>query len=180
MIKIVTKYKSQIFSGNVTAEDITITQQISKMYSDYKTIPVHVQLAKDRLDRGLDRYYTSQKVPYIITSSDPLKVIHFKDFTGNFDKGYYWTNKIYPAVERVLDVCFPGYPWKLLKIPENARQQILSECFSIKVLEKFEGVVCDDCGIKTRIPALNGECKCGSTQLSFYDGDKIAKEVVLK
>jgi len=173
--KLILKYKKFLMEGSISPEDITITQKLSKMPDKYKNkqLPIHTAIAVDRKKRNLDRIYVGQEIPYIIVSSNPLKGVHFKEFAGEFDREYYWTNKIFPTLERILSVAFPKYPWHEFRKRGRGVQQTLG-MISVEVLEEAEGVRCIKCGRRYRRPPLIGKCKCGG-RLLFYKGEKLAE-----
>jgi DNA polymerase II large subunit len=44
-----------------------------------------------------------------------------------------------------------------------------------KVLETFEGVICDGCNMSFRRPPMIGKCDSCGGQLSFYSGEDRSK-----
>ena len=55
--------------------------------------------------------YTHVEIEYIITpgrNGTKMSGVLSSDFTGEFDRDYYWTNKTQPVLERITEVAFPG------------------------------------------------------------------------
>jgi len=110
-IEIVEKYKLYILNDKVDVEDLIITKRVSKMIDKYKNPSAHVKLAFDRVQKG-ERFYVGQQIPYVVMKNSPLEIVHFKDYSGNFDRRYYWNNQIFPPAQRILESVFKEHDWE--------------------------------------------------------------------
>jgi DNA polymerase, archaea type len=111
IINIVNEYRNKILRKKIDdVNDIAIIKKVGKMPDGYKSLPAHVALAVERSKQG-EKFYTSQKVPFIVLSNNPLKIIHINDYKGDYDVKYYWTNQIYPPTFRLLEVVYPKDNW---------------------------------------------------------------------
>lgn len=168
-IKVVANYKKNLLKNKIDYTKIIITQKISKMPKEYKSLPLHTQIAIEGQKKG-ERYFVSMGVPYIIISSRPkLKGILAKNFAGKYDTRYYWTNKIFPAIERILEVVFPEERWEFYRRPELGVQQTLNQVKKIR--NEFESFICVNCKKTYRRPPLLGQCDCGGKLGFFSEGD---------
>lgn len=119
------KWLDELFNtvfDNITAEDITIHKKIRKNVAEYKNKPLSVVIAEKQLKNG--DVLISNEVEYIVTGRDGTKLdgIATDQFTGEFDKEYYWDNLILPNINRLLSVAFPdigwsSYTYKYLSVP---------------------------------------------------------------
>ena len=125
--KIIMKYKKKILSKNVEPDEITIVKKVGKMVEDYKNLPEHVRLAKEKFDKEGEYFYVGQKVPHIVISNNPMKVIHKRDFTGEFDIQYYWEVQMWGPIYRAVKTMFPKYHWDRYKEGSKMMQTALSD-----------------------------------------------------
>jgi len=106
-----TKYEFNI--KDFTKEELTLTQKVGKPIKEYtgKTLPLHVRLAKVLQDKT-NQVFTNVEIDYIITDNvgeaKGMNGVLSEDFTGDFARDYYWTNKTQPILERITEVAFPG------------------------------------------------------------------------
>jgi len=115
VLNIVLKYKKIIINREIAnPDDITIIKKVGKMPNEYKNLPAHVSLAMKRKEKG-ERFYVSMRVPFIVLSKNPLKIIHKDDYCGEYDEKYYWTSQIFPPTYRLLNVVFIQTNWNKYK-----------------------------------------------------------------
>lgn len=101
--------KDEFNNKNFTKDELTISQKVNKSIKDYKTVPLHVRLIKD-LQEKTGQVFTNIEIDYIITDGSIGKGmggVLAENFTGDFDREYYWTNKTQPVLQRITDVAFP-------------------------------------------------------------------------
>lgn len=125
-------FKEAVVGGNLTVEALTFTKSISKPIEEYggdiidsktglakvrqdgevqqRSVPIHAKIAQTIRDSG-GQYYVGMRVSYVITGTDPLKGIPVEQFTGEYDKVYYWDNVCYPPIERILKAVYPDRNW---------------------------------------------------------------------
>ena len=141
--------KEEIGTSAITAMDLKITKKLSKPISEYKTKLPHVRLAEEKIKRQeiletvAGKHVWGQKIEYIIVNenSEPktdnakgshratqMKAIDYTEYTGEFDRVYYWNVQVYNVIGRILKVVFPEYPWddmliKKTKKPRKAKKK---------------------------------------------------------
>lgn len=101
--------RDDFYSREFEPSELSIVQRVGKKVDDYKSPPLHVQLAKEIEDEtGESLLYTD--IEYIVTSGSGKKQqgVVIEKFDGNFDRDYYWENKTRNILERVTLVAYPG------------------------------------------------------------------------
>ena len=95
----------------MTVKDITIHKKISKNFNEYKSKPVSVIIAERKANR--EGALINREISYIITGrkNNKLDGIEPFQFTGEYDKIYYWDNLLLPVFSRLLKVVFPKIDW---------------------------------------------------------------------
>ena len=102
--------KKDFESRKFKKEDLIISQRVGRDLEDYKgSAPLHVRLAqilKERTGEAL----VHREIEYIVTgNTGVMQGILAEEFTGEYDKEYYWDNKTYPILTRITEVAFPNY-----------------------------------------------------------------------
>ncbi|MEK6880331.1 MAG: DNA polymerase domain-containing protein [Nanoarchaeota archaeon] len=125
---IILKYKKMILNREITdPNQLTIVKKIGQMPETYaKTLPAHVELALKRKELG-ERFFISQKVPFLVLREKPLKIVHLNDYAGEYDEKYYWTKMIFPPTYRLLTIVFPDENWDRFLSTEKHYQNKLFE-----------------------------------------------------
>lgn len=84
-------------------------------------VPVHAKVAlamkekygNDRSSGKTSMFSAGSYIPYIVVdTSDKTEAVHADDFTGHYDKDYYW-NRCYDPSQRILEVVFPDTDWSM-------------------------------------------------------------------
>lgn len=114
LLRFLMSEREKVINGVLPLKDITITKAVTKPLDSYKAKGVHVHIAQQYRDAG-GEFYVGMKVPYIITGEKPkLQAVHAENFTGEYDKHYYWNKITFPPVYRILAACYPDVSWHLL------------------------------------------------------------------
>lgn len=102
------KCYDEYYQKNFDRNELVITQRVGRSSDDYKNPPLHVKLAQEIKEKtGVDMHRS--ELDYIITgSSNGLSGVLSSNYTGEFDRDYYWENKTKPVLERITSVVFPG------------------------------------------------------------------------
>ena len=109
----------EFFHGDITLEDIEIYQGLSKPIDEYKTDTTAVELAKKMIASG-EEFFVGMKIPTVVVGHKPnVQAILASEYTGKFDRVYYWENKILPMLERLLDARFPAYNFRDFAHPDQ-------------------------------------------------------------
>lgn len=117
---------SEMHAREFAKEEICISKKISKPFEEYKTLPVHVRLAKAMWDSENKDFFIGMDMQYIIINNldKENKAVHISKYTGVFDREVYWEKHIYPPMKRILSVVFPAFDWDkydMSKIDNPAR-----------------------------------------------------------
>jgi DNA polymerase elongation subunit (family B) len=107
--KLVERFRTKCYSGGLELEAVAMAQSLSRKLDAYKANPPHVRIAKEMMAKGQE-VYEGMKIPYFITGSvkGQQVVKHASEFAGQYDADFYWTKKIYPPTQAVLEAAFPG------------------------------------------------------------------------
>ncbi|MCM8804223.1 MAG: hypothetical protein NC833_03095 [Candidatus Omnitrophica bacterium] len=98
--------RKEFFKNDIDITDIIIRQQIIKHPEEYKGDLAHVKIAKDIINKK-EEFYIGMTIEYfIITSKPKLIPERIYNYNGTFDRIYYWNNRIYPLLERILTSVF--------------------------------------------------------------------------
>lgn len=104
------KWADRFLSEEIPLDDIVITQAVKKNPDDYASVTPAVRVAKQMIEDGKE-FFKGIKIPYVVTRTDKKGIvacIHADDYDGNFDRMYYWKQKILPPVSRLIEARFPG------------------------------------------------------------------------
>jgi len=120
--------KSKILNNEIPIKKLGITQRLSKLPEEYKTLPIHAKIALEDSKKGIP-YFVGQRITYVVLRRDSKnnligKSLHSITENDKYDGSLYWSQKIYPMVERLLEVVFPNSDWKALRDPNNNYQQM--------------------------------------------------------
>jgi DNA polymerase elongation subunit (family B) len=108
--------KDFLFAGGFGADDLKITAGVQKPLDEYvsKTPPPQVVIARRMRERGQE-VYVGTKIAYVVLNG--LRGVKesesVQEWSGAYDPVYYWCNKIWPALARVLKVALPNEDWKV-------------------------------------------------------------------
>ena len=107
------KLKNQVCSGKLLIDDITFAQKLTKNVDEYAD-QIHVRVAREMIADGKG-VYVGDKIPYFIISVDgkgkPIAKPVYK-FDGKYSTQYYWNNKMFPPLQRILEVVYPKFDWE--------------------------------------------------------------------
>ncbi len=105
--------KEVTFGGKLEVADISLAQKLTKELDDYDGRQMHVTVAREMIADGKE-VWVGDKIPYFIIGLDnekkPIPVPVYK-FEGKYCESYYWNNKIFPGLQRILEVVYPKIDW---------------------------------------------------------------------
>lgn len=118
------KWADRFMHDDIPLEDIEITQGVKKHPSQYDTPTPVVRVAQQLIDAGVE-FFPGMKVGYVVKSSkDKVEGMPSSQYTGTFDRLYYWTNRVLPPVLRLIEARFPGHVfYDLVTMKKNPNQQ---------------------------------------------------------
>jgi DNA polymerase elongation subunit (family B) len=118
--KYVVDLKEHIFKDNLSVEDLTLINKISKRLEDYKTLSLHGRLAKRLIAEGKllpiveNRKGYGTRLEYVIVDVNGKREgVLADEFAGECDRIYYWNVQIYAPIQRVLECVWPAQDWGL-------------------------------------------------------------------
>lgn len=107
------KLKDSVCSGKLSLEEITFAQKLTKNVEEYAD-QIHVRVAREMIADG-EAVYVGDKIPYFIisvgTDGKPIAKPVYK-FKGKYSTQYYWNNKMFPPLQRILEVVYPKVDWE--------------------------------------------------------------------
>lgn len=111
--KFIENLKVYTFGKNITLEDITFGQKLTKRPEDYKASTAHLKVVAEMKEDG-EEVWVGDKIQFFIESTDKdgkgvPKPIY--KYNGVFARTYYWNKKIFPALERLLSVVYKSVDW---------------------------------------------------------------------
>lgn len=109
----VKRQRELFFEAEIDPDDIVKSASISQDLDAYKTNTPHVRVAREMQERGED-VSEGTRIGFVVVDGQvsPSKVISVSEFDGKtFDRIFYWSKSIYPAIKRVLAGAFPDRPW---------------------------------------------------------------------
>ena len=122
IINFINENRDIVTGGKLNKEDLVLHKKINKSVDKYgngngKGVPVHVRVAEDMIERGID-VWPGLTIPYIVVGREDnkIKAIYAEDFKGEYDQNYYWNKQIYSPSCRVLKSVFPDFEWEYLML----------------------------------------------------------------
>ena len=97
--------KDRTFSGKLSLDNIMISQRIKKELDEYPGRQMHVAVAREMIKDGKEFWIGDKK---------PIAKPVYK-FEGRYCESYYWNNKIFPPLQRILEVAYPNIDWSSYK-----------------------------------------------------------------
>lgn len=143
----VEKLMNKVLYDKVDPADLTMIIKVSKSTDKYKSKPLHVRLA--------DRLISEGKLPPIVegkrTWGTRLDYIVVKDpetgkqegitpdeWTGDWDRHYYWDVQVYAPIRRIFEVAWPDTDWSIYTIEDQEKQQREKLRKESKILKTIE------------------------------------------
>lgn len=128
-VELVKIWRYFVLHGDLNADDVKLSKTLTKPLKEYVTKtkkngaaqaePHHVFVAKLLAKRGKD-VAQGTKIHYIVLKQGcPIPA---DDWDGSCDRAYLWDHYVYPAVQRVLEVCFQKYDWEQFESHHDGRQ----------------------------------------------------------
>lgn len=108
--------KKDVQHRHFSKEELIITQKISKPIAEYKTMTYHTKIAKRLIEQDIipdaegGKHGHGARIQYIVVKKGKIALLP-EEFTGEFDREYYWEIKIYAPIQRVLASVFPSFNW---------------------------------------------------------------------
>lgn len=107
-----------VMDGKCTPEEITMYKKMTKAPKEFSAVqkggkvPIHVQIFMDTEGKLTDALEVGSYIPFVVTQGKPLDGVHPEFYEGDYDRHYYWNNRIYPLLQRVLEVAYTEHDWE--------------------------------------------------------------------
>lgn len=118
--------KNRIMTGDVPRAELVVYKKLTKdpkefiAYKKGGKLPFHCQIYLDFKDKYEDLQVGSY-IPAILTSGKPLTGVH-PDEDVDYDRAYYWNNRVFPPLMSILKIVAPDENWVgYEEIPESLR-----------------------------------------------------------
>ena len=121
--ELVRLWRWRVLEGPLELRDVQQSKSLSKSLRDYAVRtkkdgtaaaePPHVQVARVLHKRGRE-VGAGVRISYVVTDATANLVVKpAEDWSpGDEDRFYLWESLVYPPTERLLEVAFPGGPWR--------------------------------------------------------------------
>ncbi len=181
----VTEEGRKFFTDDIDVRDITISKSISKPLEEYKGKVLTVDIARRMESKG-EEVFVGMKIPHVVTKSNPQQEgVHVNEFTGHFDRTYYWKNLILPPLERIIKPRFPDFQFDDMKEPRqiklNFNQSDVQE--KTKDIKKVESKMIKKKRtplVKIQVPSKNGDAIVrGIKQLSEINQGECKLKIII-
>lgn len=105
-------------------------------------VPVHAKVAlamkeklgNDRSSGKTSSFSAGSYIPYIVVdTSNKTEAVHADEFTGHYDKEYYW-ERCYGPSQRILEVVFPEVDWTMRE--KKVRKKIIQQELKLTIQRK--------------------------------------------
>lgn len=119
--------RERVFGLKLTPDELAATAGLTKDPAAYRSTPVHVRVAERMIAAG-EEVFVGQKIAFIVTdgSRSPMEAVPISAFDGRYDANHYWNKKIWPPIQRLVEVLWPDQDWAAMKVrrppkPRRAR-----------------------------------------------------------
>ena len=113
--------KIKFFDKNLEVDNFILYKKITKAPEEFSAVikgqktPIHVKVFQDynkyAQENNKEELEVGQYIPFIIINGDPLEGIHPDLYNGEFDRKYCWNKRIYPVLQRILEVVYKDFNW---------------------------------------------------------------------
>ena len=117
-IEYIKKLRHSVRYDMIPPEELVITTKVSKSIEDYKVMSTHTRLAKRLIESGdLLPIVESEKkmgarLEYIMIANKGVNDgVLMHEFTGDFNRQYYWEIQIYAPIRRLLECVYKNDDW---------------------------------------------------------------------
>jgi DNA polymerase I len=111
--KFVLDLKAELFSRKIPINDLVFAQKITKPLEEYEGRQMHKITAEEMMRDGKE-VWVGDKIRYFIERLDnenkPVPRPPYA-YNGKYDEIYYWNNKIFPPLERILEIVYHQTDW---------------------------------------------------------------------
>lgn len=107
--------KNRVMTGDVPRSELVVYKKLTKdpkEFSAYKKggkLPFHCQIYLDFKDK-YEELQVGSYIPAILTSGKPLTGVP-PDEPDDYDRDYYWNNRVFPPLYSILKIVAPDEDW---------------------------------------------------------------------
>lgn len=124
-----TTLRNRVLTEEVDPSDILIMTRISKPPASYASKQPHVRLAERLINSGQmmavdEKSSWGTRMYYIIVKdkeTEKNEAILLDEWTGDWDRNYYWDVQVYAPIRRVLEAVWPEEDWSVYSIADAER-----------------------------------------------------------
>ena len=120
--------KLKIMEGTFTFDEIKIQTKLARDLSEYtaKNAP-HIKLARKLIER--DGYLENTEIEYVVTNNEADKETYDglalrEEYVGDFDRNYYWNNRLFEPIKRILDIAHTAIDWSEFRYKKDKRSKL--------------------------------------------------------
>lgn len=132
LMEYVEEQKKKIMENEFSFDELKVRTGINKDIKDYKQLNApHVKLARSIIeDKGV---LETNEIEYVIVddtaAKDSVEGLALREqYTGKFDRNFYWNNRVWPPMKRILESVFPTVEWdNLYEIKKERKSRIKIE-----------------------------------------------------
>jgi DNA polymerase elongation subunit (family B) len=122
-VELVKAERERVLKGELDRTEFVLSKRLSGSTDSYRTKkkkdgedtskPIHVQVAEQMKASGQDVSEGTRISYVVVDASDKLVAVPLSEYMpGSEDRFYLWENLVYPATQRVLEVCFKTHDWR--------------------------------------------------------------------
>lgn len=107
--------KNRILTGDVPRAELVVYKKLTKDPKEFTAfkkggkLPFHCQVYLD-FNAKYEELQVGTYIPAILTSGKPLTGVH-PDEPDDYDREYYWNNRVFPPLRSILDIVAPDVDW---------------------------------------------------------------------
>lgn len=132
----VQELREKTMTEDIPPEDLLILTRVSKSPDKYGSKSVHVRLAERLINEGkllpISESSSSwgtrlQYITVLDKNTGKNEGILLEEFTGDWDRNYYWDVQVYAPIQRALEAVWPNEDWSGYTVAELEKRARLKE-----------------------------------------------------
>lgn len=137
--------KQHIMNDTIAPKELILINRVSKQIKNYKTLSLHARLA-DRLIKAKKILPIVESEKRMGTRLEYIVVDHhgknegilLEEYTGIWNRQYYWDVQIYAPLRRLLECAYPDIDWGKYEIEEEQKRLATIEKAKVKQEKEIE------------------------------------------
>jgi DNA polymerase elongation subunit (family B) len=100
----------EVIDGKLQKDDLIVRMKITKSPDEYQSKLPHVIVARRIIEKtGLLQNY---EIEYIVKDNISKEYLMVEEYEDNYDEYFYWNNRIFNLLKRIVNVAFPNEDWE--------------------------------------------------------------------